>query len=154
MPAARSRKETVADVERPAEVRRLDQQVGRVAGEREAEQLVVRPVELCEIELAARHEPERVTDRGLHGGQRGLHLVGRRRVVVAHVRRRREHGDAVGERVPADRKRFVEILSPIVEARKNMTVKVDQSCANASSSSRAARIPAGTYSATRRSFGE
>ena len=44
--------------------------------------------------------------------------------------------------------------APSSRPGQDVRVEIDQSCANASRSSRAARIPAGTYSATRRSFGE
>ena len=117
--------ETVADVEWPAEVRRLDQQVRGIAREREAEQLIVRPVELRQIELAARDEPERVTHRRLHFGERRFHLLGGRRIVVAHMGRRREHGDAVGKRIPADRERLAEVFSAVVETRENVAMQID-----------------------------
>ncbi len=91
MPAASRRKSRSPMSSGQPDVRRLDEQVAGVAAEREPQQLLAGPVELGEVELAARHEPQRVADRVLHLGESRLHLVRCRRVVVAHVRRRSEH---------------------------------------------------------------
>ncbi len=143
-PSTRSRKRRSAEIERPAVERRLDEQHLRIAAEPEPAKLLDRPVELGEVDLAAGTKLDQIAGDGANLGERRLHLVGRRRVVVADVRRRREQRDPVGGGLLADRERLVEIGRPVVEAGQDVAVEVDQSAANARYSSRAALIPSGT----------
>lgn len=115
--------------ERPAEVRELDEQVATGPAEREARELL--GIELCELlegDLAAPQHAQ----RDVRPGQRtlqlvdaALHLIGGRRIVVAHVRRRRNRGNALGNGGPRDRERVVERLRPVVQTRENVRVEVD-----------------------------
>ena len=132
------------EVERPAVVRRLDEEVARVAGEAEAPQLLQRPVELLERDLAARDEPHDGAGRLPHARKRLLHLLGPSRIVVAHVRRRREHLDPVGRCRTADLEGLIEVHGAVVHTRQHMAVEVDQRFASSRKSSRAASIPFGT----------
>ena len=47
-------------------------------------------------------------------------------VVVTDVRRRADGRDAIGERLPGHPERVIEIARPVVEAREDVTVQVDQ----------------------------
>ena len=105
-PRSQKPEEAVTDIERPADVWRLDEEIAAVPCEREAGQLVLRPVELGEVELAAGDKSERVADRALHLGQRRFHLFRCGPIVVADVRRGCQHGDP-----SADASRQIAIAS-------------------------------------------
>jgi hypothetical protein len=135
-------KEPLAEVERPTEVRRLHEQPRR-ASQPEPRELLLRTVELRQIELAARDDSHGRA-RCVEGGERVLHLAGRGRVVVANVRRRREHLDTVGSRRCAQRERLVDRPDAVVDAGQDMRVEIDQRAANARYNSRAAAVPSST----------
>src|SRR6266566_1909453 len=90
----------LAERERPIRIRRLDQEVLRIAAEPEAAQLVVREaVELFERDLAAWQELEVDTlalERRAELSHAALHRIGRRRVVLSDVRGRCDGRDPVG----------------------------------------------------------
>ena len=118
--------EPLRQLEWPAAVGRLDQQV--VAGCRRARIAATRPPggrarrsRAPRRRRAARCHPPRPAAR-----ERVLHLLGRRRVVVAHVRSAGEHLDAVRRRCAADLDCLLDVLRPVVEARQHVAVEVDQ----------------------------
>ena len=115
---------------RPVPVGRLDQEVRRVATEREPAQLVDREaLELFERDLAARKELEVdacTLERGGELSHADLHRVRGRRIVVADVRRRGDRRDPVGDGSACDLEGVFEMLGPVVEAREDVGVEVDQ----------------------------
>src|SRR3954452_19677995 len=144
--------EPLGDVERPAPVRRLDEQPARSA-EAEPRKLVLRTVELGEIELSTGDHLHRRIGSA-NSSKRLLHLRRRRRIVVTDMRRRRENLDALPRSGRAERECLVNRPDPVVEPGQDVRVQIDQRAANARYNSRADLIPSGTYSATSRSFGE
>lgn len=115
--------------ERPAEVWELHEQIATRLREREPRELVgLELLEPLERDLApAQHAKRDVRSRQLtlQLVDAPLHLVGGRRIVVAHVRRRRDRGCAVGDGGPNDRERVVERLRSVVQTRENVRVEVD-----------------------------
>ncbi len=134
--------EPVGEIERPPDVRHLDEQVARTA-ERVAVQLLLRPIELGQVELRPADELDGRARR-LERLERRIDRIRRRRVVVTHMRRRRQHFDAVGRGRGADRQRLVQVGRAVVEARQDVRMEVDQSAANARYNSRAAAVPSVT----------
>ena len=134
--------ELVGQVERPAVVRRLDEEVPGSA-EREALKLFLRSLQLREVELSPSDELDR-RSCSLERVQCSLHRLDGRRVVTPDMRCRRQHGDPVRRGSRADRKRLLQVGSAVVETRKDVRVEIDQRAANATNSSRAERIPSGT----------
>jgi hypothetical protein len=121
--------EPIRQIEWPADVGRLDEQVARPA-KREPLKLLLRPVELVDVELATANELNRRAG-GTERLERALHRLRSRRVVVTHVRCRGEHLDAVGRRCSADREGLLQVRGAVVEPGQDVTVEVDQSAANA-----------------------
>jgi hypothetical protein len=115
----------VVQRERPSEIRHLEEEVLRIATETEARQFLERAVELEQVDLAAgkhRHNPFRCRPHLAHAR---FHRLRGCRVVVAHVRRRRDRLGSVGGRVAKDLHRLVEILRAVVDAGKYVRVEVD-----------------------------
>ena len=77
------------------------------------------------------------TQRGAQLGDRALHADGLGRVVVTDVRGRGNSPDPVGDRRPCHVERVLERPRPVVEAREDVRVQVDQG------STRAAAAPGG-----------
>ena len=132
----------LAEGQRPLPIRRLDQEILRIAPEPEAAQLVVREaVELFERDLTPGQELELDAlplQRGPQLPDAALHRIGRRRVVLANVRSRRNGDDPVGDGCARNLQRVVEIGGPVVEPREDVRVEIDQAteasldCAQAS----------------------
>src|SRR3954454_1634127 len=111
-------------------VRRLDQQVARVAAERRQLELVVRERDgRRQRHLAARHDEQVdavVADDPVHA--RGVLLDPvelHARVVVAHVRRGHERARARGRRRVGQRDAAHHVVRAVVDARQHVRVQVD-----------------------------
>src|SRR5439155_7892921 len=119
----------LAERERPIPIRRLDQEVLRVAREPEPAQLVARKaVELLERYFAAWQELELdalALERRAQLPDTPLHRVGRRRKVLTNVRGRGNGDDPVGNGCARDLERVFEIARPIVEAGEDVRVQID-----------------------------
>jgi hypothetical protein len=119
----------VGELERPPEVRELEQEERRIAAEAEAPQLVV--VELgrvAEIELAAGehlHGDRRLAGGAAELGVPQLHLARGRGIVLADVRRRGEARGAVLVRCAQQLEALAHRAHAVVDGRKNVRMQVD-----------------------------
>jgi hypothetical protein len=110
-------------------VRVLEQDEPRVAAEPEPGEVAgLEPLEPAECDLRAATDVERQALAGdglAYKLERCLHLGGRRRVVLADVRRAGHDANAVGNERPRDRERRVDVLHAVVEPRQDVAVEVD-----------------------------
>ncbi len=121
--------DVVRQPQRPAVVRELEQNVRRIASEAEAANVVERQaVEELEADLPACEHLEldaRPRELVAQGSDGRLHLRDGRRIVVAHVRRRRDGCDAVGDARPGHVEAVLERAGTVVEVWEDVRVEVD-----------------------------
>ena len=119
----------VGELQRPAEVRELEQQErGRAAETEPAEIGVVELRREFQVELSAFEHLDRdggLPRRAADLGDEQLHLAWRRGVVLAHVRRRRDTRDAVVVSGAQEVEALGDRPHSVVDPRQKVRMEVD-----------------------------
>jgi hypothetical protein len=115
--------------ERPAAVRKLEQQVAPRLGDRQPPELLRwdHP-EQAEVDLRSVDHLDGDTVRlevRANLGDGLLHHLGRRREVVAHVGRGGEDSHALARQIERHGTRFAQGAGPVVHPRQDMRVEID-----------------------------
>ena len=121
--------EALGERQRPADVRELDEEEARIAGEREpSDRRLVHRFERIEVYLAARQDLDRdvLVGNCLPDDLEGvLHPGWRDWVVRANVRRRCDDRHPLRDEDPGDRERVGERRCPVVEPGEHVAMEID-----------------------------